>query len=87
MILLFSVIVNTKERRKLRKVVSNISEYGKSIKLKLLERGENQNWLIEQVKTKTGLYFDSSYLHKVMTGKEKSANVVSAINEILGIEE
>lgn len=66
-------------------MVTGISEYGKTVKMRLLERNMKQNELIDLVKEKTGLYFDSSYLHKVLTGKEKSANVIGAINEILGL--
>ena len=67
-------------------MVNNISKYGKRIKVKLVQLGKTQNWLIEQVSEKTGLYFDSSYLYKIMRGTEKSENVINAINEILGIK-
>lgn len=67
-------------------MVKNITEYGKRIKMRLLEIDKSQNWLIEEVARATGLYFDSSYLHKILCGTEKSANIVNAINEILGIE-
>jgi hypothetical protein len=66
-------------------MVKNITDYGKRIKLLLVVNGQNQNWLIEQVRSKTGLYFDSSYLHKIMIGTEKNEKVTAAINEILGI--
>jgi len=67
-------------------MVKNITDYGISIKNRLTEMRQSQNWLIESVRQKTGLYFDTSYLHKVMTGKEKSQKIISAINEILDIE-
>lgn len=67
-------------------MVKNISEYGKRIKMRLAELGESQNWLIAKVGESTGLFFDSSYLHKIMIGKEKSRNIINAINEILNIE-
>lgn len=66
-------------------MVKNISEYGKAIKVRLVELGVDQNWLIEQVRSKTGLYFDSSYLHKIMCGTEKSKTITTAIDEILNI--
>lgn len=68
-------------------MVKNISEYGKRIKIRLSELGESQNWLIEKVGESTGLFFDSSYLHKIMIGTEKSRNIINAINTILGIED
>ena len=67
-------------------MVKNISEYGIRIKMRLLELGKTQNWLIEEVSAKTGLYFDSGYLHKILTGAEKSEKVLTAINDILGLE-
>ena len=66
-------------------MVKNISEYGKTVKMRLIELGKDQNWLIGEVRSKTGLYFDSSYLHKILCGTEKSEKILAAINETLGI--
>lgn len=66
-------------------MATNFSEYGKKIRYRLLDLDENQNWLIEQVKNRTGLYFDSSYLHKIMSGSLSTPSIVGAINEILEI--
>lgn len=62
-------------------------EFGKAIKIKLITLGKTQNWLIEQVKEKTGLFFDSSYLYKIMVGKAKTPSIVTAIREILDLPE
>lgn len=67
-------------------MVKNITDYGKRIKMRLLELGKNQNWLIEQVKDKTGLYYDSGYMTKILNGSAKSSNITSAIDEILGFD-
>ena len=64
----------------------NLTEFGKKIKISLIEQNQTQEWLIAQVKEKTGLYFDSSYLNKIMTGKNNSPRILSAIKEILGIQ-
>lgn len=45
------------------------SDFGKAVKIRLIELGRDQNWLIEQVKDRTGDYFDSSYLHRLLAGK------------------
>lgn len=66
--------------------MSSVSSYGKEIKKRLVDIEKNQNWLIDQVKERTGLFFDSSYLHKIMTGSLKTPSIVAAINEILNIE-
>lgn len=65
---------------------SGITPFGKSIKYRLIDLEKQQNWLIEQVKGKTGLYFDSSYLYKVMIGVNNSPTIIGAICEILGID-
>lgn len=62
-----------------------ITEFGKTIKFALIERGLTQDWLISEVKRKTGLYFDSSYLNRIMTGRCSSPKIVTAIKEILEI--
>ena len=64
---------------------TKLTELGRKIKIALIEREQSQEWLISEVKGKTGLYFDSSYLHKVMTGKNENEKVISAIKEILDI--
>lgn len=64
-----------------------LTAFGKKIKKRLVDIGRRQSWLIGQVATKTGLYFDRSYLHKIMTGQLNTPNIVQAIREILEIEE
>lgn len=59
--------------------------FGKEVKKRLVDLDRKQAWLIEQVANKTGLYFDGSYLHKVMTGQLNTPKIIQAICEILGI--
>lgn len=59
-------------------------DYGKRIKIRLIELGLTQKQLTEMVAKKTGKYFDTSYLSKVIRGKLKTPGIVAAINEILG---
>ena len=63
------------------------TEFGKQIKIRLVELEKNQAWLIEQIKERTGLYCDSSYVHKIMTGKIATPSIVGAIKAILDIPE
>ena len=65
--------------------IAKITPFGKAIKQKLLETDRDQKWLIGQVSEVTGLYFDGSYLHKIMTGKLSTPGVVQAICNILDI--
>lgn len=59
---------------------------GKKIKKKLVDMDRNQAWLIDQVKQETGLYFDSSYLYKIMAGRIATPKIVEAICTVLEIE-
>lgn len=66
--------------------VAKITPFGKAIKKRLIDLDQNQNWLIDQIKHETGLYFDSSYMSKIMTGKLNTPGIVQAICEILEIQ-
>ena len=59
--------------------------FGKSVKKRLIDVDQTQNWLCERVREKTGLYFDDSYLSKLLTGKLQTPHMVSAISDILDI--
>lgn len=52
---------------------TKFTDFGKEIKKRL----------IEQVRNKTGLYFDDSYLYKIMVGKRPASVIVQTIREIL----
>ena len=67
--------------------MKKITPFGKNIKVALIERGKTQEWLIGQVKEKTGLFFDSSYMYKILTGTQKNPKIINAIKEILGLED
>ena len=66
---------------------SKFSDFGLCVKTELLRRGKEQKWLEEAVAEKTGLYVDSGYMYKVLTGKRNAPKIVAAIREILGLEE
>lgn len=65
--------------------VATLTPLGKEIKKRLVDADRDQNWLIKQVADTTGLYFDRSYLHKIMTGKLNTPGIVLAIRKILDI--
>ena len=63
------------------------TRFGKDIETRLIALGESHEWLINQVVTITGLYFDRSYLNKIKVGKLNTPKIVQAIREILDIPE
>ena len=64
-----------------------LTDFGAAVKKRLVELNESQSWLVQEVHERTGKYFDSAYLQKLMTGKATSAPIVETIREILDIKE
>lgn len=62
-----------------------ISPFGKEIKKRLVDMERTQTWLIEQVKGLTGMYFDRSYLYKIMAGKIHTPVMIECIKKILDL--
>lgn len=62
-----------------------LAPFGKLIKKRLVDLDQSHSWLIEHVAARTGLFFDRSYLHKILTGKLNTPKIVQAIREILDI--
>jgi hypothetical protein len=87
-IVLESVPVNQNERKEVLFVnQSKFSDFGLVVKTELLRRGKEQKWLEEAVSEKTGLYVDSGYMYKVLTGQRNAPKIVAAICDILSIRE
>lgn len=66
--------------------MAHLTDYGKQIKHRLIDIDRTQKWLQDEVTEKTGLYMDRSYMTKILTGQLATPKVVSAINDILGID-
>jgi hypothetical protein len=62
------------------------SEFGLYVKTELLKRNKSQKWLEEKITSKTGLYVDSGYMYKILTGQRKAPKIVAAICDILNIK-
>lgn len=67
--------------------LSKFSDFGLCVKTKLLRLGKEQKWLEEAVSEKTGLYVDSGYIYKILTGQRSAPKIVTAICELLDIRE
>lgn len=59
--------------------MAQITAFGKEVKKRLVDLDKKQVWLIEQVQERTNLYFDDSYLYKVLTGQLNTPKIVQAI--------
>lgn len=62
---------------------SKFTDFGLCVKTELLHRGKEQKWLEAQINEKTGLFVDSGYLYKILTGQRNAPKIVQAIQEIL----
>lgn len=62
-----------------------MTEYGKKIKIALIERDMTQVELMKEINKRTGLMVDDSYMSKIKRGIRTPPRIISAINEILEI--
>ena len=75
--------------------MAQTTDFGKAVKIRLIELEKTQAWLIEQVKERTGdMSFDTSWLSRIFSGKIPAERGVhgkpgkaQVIREILGMEE
>ena len=65
---------------------SKFSDFGLCVKTELLRQGKEQKWLEEQVSERTGLFVDSGYMYKILTGRRNAPKIVEAICEILDLK-
>ena len=66
--------------------LSKFTDFGLCVKTELLRTGKDQKWLEETVSEKTGLFVDSGYMYKILTGQRNAPKLVEAICEILNIK-
>ena len=66
---------------------SKFTDFGLCVKTELLRQGKWQKWLEEEIANETGLYMDSGYLYKILTGQRNAPKIVDAIRKILNIKE
>lgn len=57
--------------------------FGLCVKTELLRRGMTQKQLEGEVSSRCGLYVDSGYMYKILTGQRNAPKIVQAIQEIL----
>ena len=67
--------------------LSKFSDFGLCVKTELLRIGKEQKWLEEEIAKRTGLYVDAGYMYKILTGQRNAPKIVTAICEVLNIQE
>jgi hypothetical protein len=78
--------IKSTERGGILRNLSKFTTFGLCVKTELLRIGKSQKWLEEEVTEKTGLFVDSGYMYKILTGQRNAPNVVTAIQEVLNIK-
>ena len=66
---------------------SKFTDFGLCVKTELLRRGKEQKWLEETVSEMTGLFLDSGYMYKILTGQRNPPEIIDAIRKVLNIPE
>lgn len=61
------------------------TEFGKDVKKRLIDLDKSQEWLISQLNRDTGLFVDSSYLNRILTGRCNSEKIIASISKILDL--
>ena len=75
--------------------MAKTSDFGKAVKIRLVELEKTQAWLVDMVQEQTGdTSFDKSWLYRILVGKltgERGYNgkpgKATVIREILGMNE
>lgn len=67
--------------------MAQFTAFGKDVKKSLIDTGQTQDWLIKQIESNTGLFLDSGYMYKILTGQRNAPKIVQSIREILDIPE
>lgn len=68
-------------------MVLTSAEFRLAVKHRLIDLDMSQAELIDEFRSRTGMFLDRSYLNKIYRGEKSSAKVINTICEILGIEE
>ncbi|MGE4276924.1 MAG: XRE family transcriptional regulator [Lawsonibacter sp.] len=67
--------------------MAQFTAFGKEVKKALIDVDETQDWLMKKIGANTGLFVDSGYMYKILTGERSAPKIVQAIREILDLPE
>lgn len=62
-----------------------MTDFGKTVRKRLIEIDKTQNWLVSQVEAR-GVNCDKTYLSKALNGDRKGRQVREEIKKILNLE-
>lgn len=66
--------------------MQKLCPFGKQVKHRLIDLEKPDNWLINEVKKDTNLYFDTSYYAKILSGVRRPSKIMDSMCKILNIK-
>jgi hypothetical protein len=67
--------------------MTQYTAFSTEVRIGLAKRGWNFGDLADEVSKRTGLFCDSSYLSRILSGERNPPKVIAAIREILDLKE
>ena len=62
------------------------TEFGLCVKKRLLDLGMTQKELEQIISERTGLFVDTGYMYKILSGQRAASKISEAIKEVLQID-
>lgn len=64
---------------------TKLTDFGLCVKTELLRQGMSQTELEKRVSQDTGLFVDSGYMYKILTGQRNPERIIESIKKNLGL--
>lgn len=64
---------------------TKLTDFGLCVKTELLRQGMSQTELEKRVSQDTGLFVDSGYMYKILTGQRRPERIIESIKKNLGL--
>ena len=83
----YDVLVNTfSQRGGIIVGTPKFTEFGSCVKKRLLDLGMTQKELEQIISERTGLFVDTGYMYKILSGQRAAPKISEAIKEVLQID-
>ncbi|MEE0800282.1 MAG: XRE family transcriptional regulator [Gemmiger sp.] len=66
---------------------NKLTEFGLCVKTELLRQGMSQAELEKKVTEDTGLFVDSGYMYKILTGQRSPEKIIESVKKNLGFSD
>ena len=66
---------------------TKLTDFGLCVKTELLKQGMSQAELERKISEDTGLFVDSGYMYKILTGQRNPEKIIDSVKKVLGISD